>query len=116
MFQNSGHLLNSHFTDDEDKNEDEKTEETPAATTISADIDDIGDEEDIVITDSISVNDKILSDEKYYEEMKEEEREALENSLPSIDSFYDKLCCTVCSKKVDPIIGSLRGVRIHPHL
>merc|ERR1712223_2181619 len=104
------------FGDDEDKNEDEKTEETPAATTISADIDDIGDEEDIVITDSITVNDKILSDEKYYEEMKEEEREALENALPSIDSFYDKLCCSICAKKVDPIIGSLRGVLRHPHL
>merc|ERR1711962_1372628 len=104
------------FGDDEDKNEDEKTEETPAATTISADIDDIGDEEDIVITDSITVNDKILSDEKYYKEMKEEEREALENALPSIDSFYDKLCCSICSKKIDPIIGSLRGVLRHPAL
>merc|ERR1711899_300822 len=69
-----------------------------------------------VITDSITVNDKILSDEKYYEEMKEEEREALENALPSIDSFYDKLCCSICSKKIDPIIGSLRGVLRHPAL
>merc|ERR1711899_287602 len=69
-----------------------------------------------VITDSITVNDKILSDEKYYEEMKEEEREALENALPSIDSFHGKLCCSICSKKIDPIIGSLRGVLRHPAL
>merc|ERR1719412_1950364 len=48
--------------------------------------------------------------------MKAEELEAIENALPSIDSFYDKLCCTVCAKKVDPIIGSLRGVLRHPHL
>merc|ERR1719412_1243609 len=48
--------------------------------------------------------------------MKAEELEAIENALPTIDSFYDKLCCSVCAKKVDPIIGSMKGVLRHPHL
>merc|ERR1711874_859975 len=98
--------------------EDKKTfgsEDAPAATTIAGDLDEL-DNEDVVITDAITVNDKILSDEKYYEEMKPEERGALEANLPSIESFYDKLCCTVCAKKVDPIIGSMKGVLRHPHL
>merc|ERR1712066_775730 len=102
----------------DDNAEDKKTfgsEDAPAATTIAGDLDDL-DNEDVVITDAITVNDKILSDEKYYEEMKPEERGALETNLPLIDSFYDKLCCTVCAKKVDPIIGSMKGVLRHPHL
>merc|ERR1712223_1984422 len=102
----------------DDNAEDKKTfgsEDAPAATTIAGDLDDL-ENEDVVITDAITVNDKILSDEKYYEEMKAEERGALEANLPSIDSFYDKLCCTVCAKKVDPIIGSMKGVLRHPHL
>merc|ERR1711971_517090 len=103
------------FGDETEENKTLVSEDTPAATTISADgLDEIEDNEDVVITDAITVNDKILSDEKYYEEMKIEEREALENALPTIDSFYDKLCCSVCAKKVDPIIGSMRGVLRHP--
>ena len=55
----------------------------------------------------IKASDKILTDEKYYEEMKAEEREALEANLPTIESFNNKLQCTVCSKNVDPVIGEL---------
>ena len=55
----------------------------------------------------IKASDKILTDEKYYEELKPEHREALEANLPTIETFYNKLQCTVCSKNVDPVIGEL---------
>jgi len=102
----------------DDNAEEKKTiesEDAPANTTIAGDLDDLGND-DVVITDAITLNDKIQSDEKYYEEMKAEERGALEANLPEIDKFLDKLCCTVCAKKVDPMIGTLKGVLRHPHL
>ena len=78
-----------------------KSGDGTAATTIDGDLDKV----DMVV--EIKASDKILTDEKYYEEMKAEHREALEANLPEIDSFYNKLQCTVCSKNVDPVIGEL---------
>jgi len=105
--------------DSEDKKPFESGDGT-AATTIADNsvLDELEKEKDneIDMVVEIKASDKILTDEKYYEEMKPEHREALEANLPSIDSFYNKLQCTVCSKNVDPVIGSLKGVLRHPHM
>ena len=94
--------------DSEDKKPFESGDGT-AATTIADNsvLDELEKEKDneIDMVVEIKASDKILTDEKYYEEMKPEHREALEANLPSIDSFYNKLQCTVCSKNVDPVIG-----------
>ena len=96
--------------DSEDKKPFESGDGT-AATTIADNsvLDELEKEKDneIDMVVEIKASDKILTDEKYYEEMKPEHREALEANLPSIDSFYNKLQCTVCSKNVDPVIGEL---------
>ena len=96
--------------DSEDKKPFESGDGT-AATTIADNsvLDELEKEKDneIDMVVEIKASDKILTDEKYYEEMKPEHREALEANLPSIDSFYNKLQCTVCSKNVDPVIGKL---------
>jgi len=105
------------------KEDKEKSEDAPAATTIADNLDDIQDgkeaedpDADIDMVVEIKASDKILSDEKYYESLKPEELEAIENAMPSIESFYTKLECSVCGKKIDPVIGSARGVLRHPHL
>ena len=102
--------------DSEDKKDTFGSGDAPAATTIAGDLDDTLDanNDDVVVT--MATSDKILSDEKYYEELKPEQLEWLESNLPPIDSFYTKLCCTVCAKGVDPVIGSLKGVLRHPAL
>ena len=96
--------------DSEDKKPFESGDGT-AATTIADNsvLDELEKEKDneIDMVVEIKASDKILTDEKYYEEMKPEHREALEANLPSIESFYNKLQCTVCSKNVDPVIGEL---------
>jgi len=101
--------------DSEDKKPFESGDGT-AATTIADNLDDIEKDNEVDMVVEIKASDKILTDEKYYEEMKAEHREALEANLPEIDSFYNKLQCTVCSKNVDPVIGSLKGVLRHPHM
>jgi len=87
-----------------------------AATTIADDLDDLEKDNEVDLVVEIKASDKVLTDEKYYEEMKAEEREALEANLPTIESFNNKLQCTVCSKNVDPVIGSMKGVLRHPHI
>merc|ERR1711971_742178 len=101
--------------DSEDKKPFESGDGT-AATTIADNLDELEKDNEIDMVVEIKASDKILTDEKYYEEMKPEHREALEANLPSIESFYNKLQCTVCSKNVDPVIGSLKGVLRHPHM
>ena len=93
--------------DSEDKKPFESGDGT-AATTIADNLDDIEKDNEVDMVVEIKASDKILTDEKYYEEMKAEHREALEANLPEIDSFYNKLQCTVCSKNVDPVIGELK--------
>ena len=90
--------------DSEDKKPFESGDGT-AATTIADNLDELEKDNEIEMVVEIKASDKILTDEKYYEEMKPEHREALEANLPSIESFYNKLQCTVCSKNVDPVIG-----------
>ena len=92
--------------DSEDKKPFESGDGT-AATTIADNLDELEKDNEIDMVVEIKASDKILTDEKYYEEMKPEHREALEANLPSIESFYNKLQCTVCSKNVDPVIGKL---------
>ena len=70
-------------------------------------MDDLEKDNEVDLVVEIKASDKVLTDEKYYEEMKAEEREALEANLPTIESFNNKLQCTVCSKNVDPVIGEL---------
>jgi len=101
--------------DSEDKKPFESGDGT-AATTIADSLDDIEKDNEIDMVVEIKASDKILTDEKYYEELKPEHREALEANLPTIETFYNKLQCTVCSKNVDPVIGSLKGVLRHPHM
>jgi len=101
--------------DSEDKKPFESGDGT-AATTIADSLDDIEKDNEVDMVVEIKASDKILTDEKYYEELKPEHREALEANLPTIESFANKLQCTVCSKNVDPVIGSLKGVLRHPHM
>jgi len=105
--------------DDNADSEDKKpfaSGDGTAATTIADDLDDLEKDNEVDLVVEIKASDKVLTDEKYYEEMKAEEREALEANLPTIESFNNKLQCTVCSKNVDPVIGSMKGVLRHPHI
>ena len=106
MITFSSYILDN--ADSEDKKPFESGDGT-AATTIAGDLDDLEKDNEVDMVVEIKASDKILTDEKYYEEMKAEHREALEANLPTIESFYNKLQCTVCSKNVDPVIGELNN-------
>jgi chemotaxis protein histidine kinase CheA len=104
--------------DSEEKKDDgEEKKDDAAATTISGDpfddstVEPNKDDEVITIT-----SEKAVTDEKYYEELNPEELAWLKEHVPGIDSVYTKLQCTTCSKIVDPVISTAKGVNRHPHL
>lgn len=107
--------------DTKDEATDDKKDEDAASpiTTISGDpledlaAKDSAEDDDVIVA---LQSDKVASDDKYYEEVKPEELEYLNTNMPSVDTVYAKLNCTVCAKSVEPIIGTAKGVNRHPHL
>ena len=106
--------------EESDKKEDDNDEDqsNKIATTIVADLLDEAvatpppQEDEIVAITS----EKVASDDKYYEDLKPEELEFLQTNMPSVDSVLAKLNCSVCSKNLDPVYGTNKGVQRHPHL
>ena len=101
---------------------EDKTELNSAPATLIASLDTLEEmtkggnsteEDEVIIT---TVSEKVKSDEKYYDELKAEELEYLQTNMPTIESVCCNLSCCVCGKKVDPIVGTAKGVQRHPHL
>ena len=63
-------------------------------------------------------SDKIASDEKYYEELKAEEKEWLEKdeNKATVESICTKLLCCISGKVIEPVFGLKNSVVRHPHL
>ena len=117
----SGESTSEPKAGDEDNDSESKTDTpTPAATTISEDaLAEIEKEEkDDFIT--MFYSDKIPDDDKYYDDLKIEEKEWLEANPTSVDTVYGnnhgKVNCASCGKVCDPIIGIKTGVVRHPVL
>merc|ERR1711976_766548 len=117
----SGESTSEPKAGDEDNDSESKTDTpTPAATTISEDaLAEIEKEEkDDFIT--MFYSDKIPNDDKYYDDLKVEEKDWLEANPTSVDTVYGsnhgKVNCASCGKICDPIIGIKTGVVRHPAL
>ena len=103
-------------TDEKKETEDDKKE---PATTIDANaLDETVEKMDEPEVIAAITSEKVLSDEEYYEQIKPEEKEFLENedNLPTVDSICAKLTCCVCNKALDPVFGNAKSVNRHPHL
>ena len=108
---------------DDDKKDDDETAKTDQdhhhsehllpATSVSEEALDEVVKEDELVTFSTDV---VPDDDKYYEELKAEEKEYLEENQPAVENVYGRMTCCTCGKSVTAIIGIKGGVLRHPHL
>ena len=93
---------------------------TPAATTISEDALEEIEKDELMEISMVGSSEKVPDDDKYYDDLKPEEKEWLESNLESVASVYKcklgKVNCASCGKLCDPIIGIKTGVVRHPAL
>ncbi len=87
---------------DGDKKVDENTSEPPKIEV---------EPDEIAIFENVTVPD----DAKFYEDMNQEELNAIKDNLPRLDTVM-KPCCTTCKRSQLPVIGIVGGTFRHPHL